>query len=128
MLKKLTPVFIVDRIEPSLEFWVDRLGFRKTAEVPEGDHLGFVALEKDNVEVMYQSRTNAEHDLPGLIREDQLLRHSTIVYIEVGTLDEILPKLEGADVVVPLRHTFYGTTEIFVREPAGKIVAFSVHD
>ncbi|MDQ1473418.1 MAG: hypothetical protein QOJ99_4898 [Bryobacterales bacterium] len=34
---KLTPVLIVDEIEKSLLFWVDRIGFTKTAEMPEGD-------------------------------------------------------------------------------------------
>ena len=39
-MKKLTPVFVVERIEPCLGFWTDRLDFEKTVEVPEGDGLG----------------------------------------------------------------------------------------
>jgi len=35
-MKKLTPILLVKEIEPSLPFWVDRLGFKKTVEVPEG--------------------------------------------------------------------------------------------
>ena len=31
---KLTPVLLVDSIEKSLPFWVDRMAFEKTAEVP----------------------------------------------------------------------------------------------
>ena len=53
-MKKLTPVIMVDAIEPCIPFW-ERLGFAKTAEVPEGDRLGFVILVKDSVEVMYQT-------------------------------------------------------------------------
>src|SRR4029453_8853944 len=45
-MKKLTPVLFVGEIEPCLEFWT-RLGFERTAEVPEGDRLGFVLLTKD---------------------------------------------------------------------------------
>src|SRR5438876_348213 len=41
-MKKLTPVIIVEQIEPCLPSWLDRLGLQKTAEVPEGDKLGFV--------------------------------------------------------------------------------------
>ena len=52
--KKLTPVLMVDAIEPCLPLWVDRLGWTKTAEVPEGDKLGFVILAKDGVEFMYR--------------------------------------------------------------------------
>jgi len=41
---KLTPVLIVDSIENGMSFWVDRMGFEKTVDVPEGDHLGFVNI------------------------------------------------------------------------------------
>ncbi|NIU33638.1 MAG: VOC family protein, partial [Gemmatimonadetes bacterium] len=43
-----------------------RLGFELTAEVPEGDRLGFVMLTKDGLEVMYQTRHSAEKDVPAL--------------------------------------------------------------
>ena len=36
-MKKVTPVLYVEEIEPALPFWMDRLGFEKTAEVPHGD-------------------------------------------------------------------------------------------
>src|SRR6476646_1679413 len=52
-MKKLSPVIMVDAIEACIPFW-ERLGFTKTAEVPEGDGRGFVILAKDKVEVMYQ--------------------------------------------------------------------------
>ena len=44
---KITPILVVEEIEPSLKFWVDKLGFAKTVEVPEGDKLGFVILQKE---------------------------------------------------------------------------------
>ena len=64
-MKKLAPVFVVERIEPCLDFWVNRLGFAKTVEVPHGDCLGFVILAEGNVEIMYQSRDSVEDDVPG---------------------------------------------------------------
>ncbi len=50
-MKKLTPVLLVEEIEPCLAFWVERLGFQKVTEVPEGNKLGFVILVKDCVTV-----------------------------------------------------------------------------
>ena len=44
---KITPVLIVDEIEKSLPFWIERMGFTKTVEVPEGDGLGFVIVVRD---------------------------------------------------------------------------------
>ena len=37
---KITPVLIVEEVESSLAFWVDRMGFEKTVEVPDGDGVG----------------------------------------------------------------------------------------
>ncbi len=50
-VKRITPVLYVKEIEPCVSFWVERLGFQKTAEVPEGDRLGFVILQKGNLEI-----------------------------------------------------------------------------
>ena len=60
MVKRITPVLYVKEIEPCIPFWVDRLGFKKTAEVPDGDRLGFVMLEKGGLEIMYQTFSSAE--------------------------------------------------------------------
>ncbi len=96
-MKKLTPVLYVEEIEPCLPFWVERLGFQKVTEVPEGNKLGFVILVKDNVQVMYQSRASLEKDIPALAK--QPFKSSTILYVDVEKLDEIVQKLEGAEVV-----------------------------
>src|SRR5690606_17599748 len=65
-MKKLTPVLYVEEIEPCLPFWIDRLGFEKTVEIPEGDRLGFVILKKGDVELMYQTRESVQRDVPAL--------------------------------------------------------------
>ena len=52
---KITPVLMVDEIEKSLPFWIGRIGFTKTVDVPEGDRLGFVILVKDGAELMLQT-------------------------------------------------------------------------
>ena len=63
-MKRLTPVLYVEEIEPVLDFW-KRLGFEVTAEVPEGDQLGFVILQSGPVELMYQTRTSVEKECAG---------------------------------------------------------------
>src|SRR5574341_1626280 len=120
-MKKLTPALFVEKIEPCLAFWVDRLGFQKTVEVPEGNELGFVILVRDNVEVMLQSRASVAKDVPALAAETS----RSFLYVEVDKLGPILERLQGAEIVVPVRKTSYGATEIAVRDPAGNVVAFS---
>jgi hypothetical protein len=122
-MKKLSPVLVVDAIEPCLPFWVDRLGFEKTAEVPEGSSLGFVILSKDGVEVMYQSRESVEKDVPALVPERG--GRSIGLFIEVSDVAAIERALEGFEVILPRRKTFYGMDEVGVREPGGNAVIFA---
>ena len=34
-VKKITPILFAEEIEPCLKFWMERLGFEKTIDVPE---------------------------------------------------------------------------------------------
>jgi hypothetical protein len=122
-MKKLSPVLVVDEIEPCLPFWVDRLGFEKTAEIPEGSKLGFVILKKDDVEVMYQSRESVAKDVPALVPERD--GHPIGLFIEVSDVGAIERALEGLDLILPRRKTFYGMDEVGVREPGGNAVIFA---
>ncbi|HUF68989.1 MAG TPA: hypothetical protein VMM79_10140 [Longimicrobiales bacterium] len=121
-VKKLTPILTVDAIEPCLPFWLDRLGFTKTTEVPHEDRLGFVILERDGIEVMYQTIDSVAADLPALA---SLPRGGSILFIEVDDIAAIEKAMAGADIVVPRRSTFYGADEVFAREPGGHIVGFA---
>ncbi len=120
---KITPILIVDEIEPSLEFWVGKLGFEKTVEVPEGDKLGFVILQKEGAEVMLQSRASIKKDAGQAA--DAVLSAGSSLYIEVDSFPDALERVKGADVVLPERTTFYGMREIWVREPGRNVLGFA---
>jgi uncharacterized glyoxalase superfamily protein PhnB len=123
MFKKITPVLFVEALEPVLPFW-DALGFTHAVEVPQGDRLGFVILERDGVEVMYQTRESVEHDEPRVL-QGSLPAGATMLYIEVEDVDEIAGRFPaGTDVVNARRTTPYGATETIVRDPAGHVIAF----
>lgn len=121
-MKKVTPVLYVEAIEPVLSFWTERLGFARVAEVPEGERLGFVILQKGGVEIMYQTRESVQNDVPQIA--DSPLRGS-FLFIEVENLDAVERALEGIRPIVPRRRTFYGADEVIVREPAGNVVTFA---
>lgn len=121
-MKKLTPVLNVDAIEPALPFWVDRLGFEKTAEVPHEGALGFVMLKHGDVEIMYQTVASVEADLG---KAAGIPLGGTSLFIEVNDLDDVARRLEGVPHVIPRRKTFYGADEIVVREPGGSLVIFA---
>lgn len=122
-VKRITPVLYVKEIEPCVQFWAERLGFEKTAEVPEGDRLGFVILQKNGVEIMYQSFASAEKDAPELAQE--ISGGRTFLYVEVDKLDEVITAIQGINLVLPLRTTFYGAREIGLKDPAGHMLVFA---
>ena len=121
-LKKLSPVLLVDAIEPCLPFW-DRLGWVNVAEVPHGDVLGFVILVKDGLEVMYQTRASVAADIAALT---DLPTGGTFLFLEVDDLDAVIREIAGAPRVFERRTTFYGMDEIGVREPGGNAITFAM--
>ncbi len=123
MVKKLTPVLFVEKIEPVLPFWTEHLGFVKTVEVPENNRLAFVILQQGSVEVMYQTWATAEKDLPSVAQD--VRKGPTFLYVEVENLDALKPALKSANVYLPERTTFYGAREIGVKDPAGHFITFA---
>ena len=123
-LQHMAPVLVVDRVEPGLTFWVDRFGFTVENQVPGPDgQLIFASVKKDGLEVMYQTRASVIADNPEAARE--LDGHSVALFITVNDIDAVERAIAGAPVVKPRHQTFYGSTEIYVREPGGNTVGFA---
>jgi catechol 2,3-dioxygenase-like lactoylglutathione lyase family enzyme len=123
-MPKLTPNLIVDEIEPCLAFWIDRLGFEKTVEVPEAPDaakLGFVILVRDELELMLQSRASLAEDVAAIATGP----YRSVLYLQVPDLAPIRTSLAGYPTIVDGRKTFYGTEEIIVADPAGNHVFFA---
>jgi uncharacterized glyoxalase superfamily protein PhnB len=118
---KVTPLRIVDRIEPCLAFWCDALGYERRAEVPHEGALGFVLLENAAGEVMFQTRASLEADLPAVARRGV----DTVLFVEVRSLAEARAAVKGAEVLLAERTTFYGMREMVVADPSGTVVVFA---
>ena len=119
---KSTPVLLVETIEPSLPLW-EALAFSRTVEVPRGDTLAFVILVSGNVEIMYQTVASMREDSPAhgaRFRDDK-----TFLFVEVDDIDAIEKTVAHFETVMPRRQTFYGSTEIGIREPGGHFVTFA---
>jgi hypothetical protein len=119
----VTPIQIVERIEPLLALWQNELGFEKLAEVAHEGQLGFVLLARGQRQVMLQSRRSLADDLPAVAARAP----SAVLYLDVESLDEALPDLKGLEVLAGPRTTFYGAREVFVLDPAGQVLGFAEH-
>lgn len=122
-ITRITPVLAVPAVEPCVKFWVERMGFKVTAEVPDGNAVGFAMLERDGVELMYQSYHSIENDnaaLAALARKGP-----AFLYIEVSNLDDVIRAMKSAEIAMPVRTTFYGMKELGVKDPAGHVITFA---
>jgi catechol 2,3-dioxygenase-like lactoylglutathione lyase family enzyme len=122
-LSKITPVRIVDRIEPCLAFWCDALGYEKVDEVPHGGVLGFVILGGAGGPIMFQTRASLAEDLPSVAA----LEPELVLFVECTSLDAVKKTLRGVEVLVAERTTFYGTRETVVVDPQGGVIIFAEH-
>ena len=123
---KITAVLLVDKIEKSLPFWVERMGFAKTVDVPEGDRLAFAILVRDGAELMLQTIESVRKDAP--VFAPQAAANGAWLFIEVDDFADVRKRLEGYPIALAERTTFYGMREIGVIEPGGHNVIFAARE
>jgi uncharacterized glyoxalase superfamily protein PhnB len=121
-VKRLTPNLYTDDVEACVEFWVERMHFEVTAEVPDGGRTAFAALQTGTIELMYATYANLDKE-PSVSSAYQ--RGTGFLFLEVDDLDAVLAAMKGVPVVMPVHQTFYGSTEFTVKDPAGHMITFA---
>jgi uncharacterized glyoxalase superfamily protein PhnB len=122
-VKKITPILFAQELEPSIRFWTERLGFQKTVEVPEGEKVAFAILERNGLELMYQSFASVEKE--NAATGAAARKGPSFLYIEVEDLNAALEAVKETEIVMPVRTTFYGAKEFGVKDPAGHYFIFA---
>ena len=122
-VKKITPILFAEELEPCIQFWTEKVGFQKTVEVPEGNKIAFVILEKNGLELMYQSFASAEKD--NATTGAAARKGPSFLYVEVADIDAALAAVKGAEIVMPMRTTFYHAREFGIKDPAEHYLIFA---
>jgi uncharacterized glyoxalase superfamily protein PhnB len=122
-MKRLRPVLFVKKFEPCISFWKDCLGFNVILEMSDGNGPGIVVLRKDNDEIVIHALRKSEEAASDT--ELASAQPTVVLYMEVESLAEVLARVNGFDVIMPLRKSYYGAAEIAIREPGGHVVCFS---
>jgi len=124
MINKSTPILHVKAVEPSIKFWTERFGFKVTIQVPEGDHIGFAALENGSIELMFQTYEGMKGDANSPLAKaaDQ---GPSFIFMEVPNINAVIDALKGAEIIQGLHETPYGAKEVVAKEPGGHFVIFS---
>ncbi len=119
-IEKLSPILVVEAIEPALPFWIEAMGFEEKARVRHGDKVGFVLLSRGAFEVMLQTRASVAADLPAM--KDV----TCALYADVPSVEKAVAELGArAEIIAGPRDTFYGAREVWVRDAAGNVVGFA---
>jgi uncharacterized glyoxalase superfamily protein PhnB len=119
----VTPLYVVERIEPALPFWRS-LGWTKDVEVLHEGRLGFVILSNGGRSIMLQTRESLAEDLPAV----RAIGSASALYVDVPSIAEAVAACKGARVLIRDRTTFYGARETWVVDPAGVVVGFAEHE
>jgi uncharacterized glyoxalase superfamily protein PhnB len=122
-VKKITSILFAEELEPCIQFWTEKMGFQKTVEVPEGEKIGFAIVEKNGVELMYQSFASVEKE--NATTGAAVRKGPSFLYIEVADLDAALAATKGAELVMPVRTTFYQSKEFGIKDPVGHYLIFA---
>ena len=122
MIDRSTPILHVKAVEPSIKFWNERFGFKTTITVPEGDHVGFAAIESGSIELMYQTYEGMKSDA---MLSKAVEQGPSFIFMEVPDINAVNKALQGAEIVQGIHESSYGAKEIIAREPGGHYVIFS---
>ena len=124
MLKKLTPNLMVEDVERTLAFYRDVMDFGVVMTLPESAPFDFAIVQRDGLELMFQSRTSLSENVPALAGSP--IGASQTFYIEVSGICDLYEQLrEKVEIVVDFHTTFYGTSEFYFRDLNGYILSFS---
>ena len=124
MLKKLTPNLMVEDVALTLDFYRETLDFKVLTTLPEQPPFDFAIVQRDGVELMFQSRASLSDNVPALTGRP--IAASQTFYIEVSGIQELYESLrDKVEIVVDFHTTFYGTQEFYFRDINGYILSFS---
>lgn len=125
-MQKVAPTLVVEKVEPTMQFMTERLGFQKVVDVPSEDGLAFAMLVNGNIEVHLQTRSSASKDIPYLASSSN--PPSSFLYIDVEDVQSLYKQLQDVEILRPIEKTFYGATHFFIREPGGHVFGFSQNE
>jgi len=135
MLSKITANLVVPNVSSALEFYERILGFGLVMAVPAGSQeivtahvadtpLGFAIIQRDDVELMLQSRDSLLHELPALKRQGG--GGSITLYIRVVDARALYETIRRkVTILKDLHTTFYGTEEFYILDSSGYVLTFA---
>lgn len=120
----LSPNLIVGNVNRSVQFYTDVLGFALIASVPDTGSLNWAMVQRESVNVMFQTLASIQEDVPSLNLKAGSA--AMTLYIKVKNLDNLLSEVRSkVPIALELRTTFYGAREFAIKDPDGNVLMFA---
>jgi predicted enzyme related to lactoylglutathione lyase len=120
-ITSFAPQLLVDDLERAINFYSEVLGFSFGPK-----WRGFYAIgERDGFAVHLKCAPKAVEDRANRRQHEHLDVYASVV--GVGALYDAC-KVKGATILKPLNRTAWGTTDFYLEDPEGYIIAFGEND
>ena len=125
MYETITTNIMVKNVKETIQFYEEKLGFKKVLSVPEkGEILNFAILNKDKISIMLQEQENLISEYPTL-RTNEIVPTFTL-FITVNDVLEIYNELKNTvKIAKELHKTFYGKDEFAIFDNNGNVLTIS---
>jgi uncharacterized glyoxalase superfamily protein PhnB len=121
---KLTPNLLVAKVERSLAFYVDTLGFTRGMTVPDESPLVFASVTSGGVEIFFNDAATAVKEYPAFTGRP--IGATGTLYVETQGVDALHDRLKASvKIAMPLVNQFYGTREFAIEDPDGYVITFA---
>ncbi|MCI8545339.1 MAG: bleomycin resistance family protein [Bacilli bacterium] len=125
MYETITPNIMVENVAETIQFYEEKLGFKKVLSVPEeGEALNFAIVCKDTITIMFQEKQNLIEEYPSLKVEQ--IKPTFTLFITVQDVSELYQSLNGkVELAKELHQTFYGKDEFAIFDNNKNILTIS---
>lgn len=125
MYETVTTNIMVKNVKETMQFYEEKLGFKKILSVPEqGETLDFAILNKDKISIMLQEQENLISEYPNL-KTDKIIPTFTL-FITVNDVLAMYNDLKDkVKMAKELHKTFYGKDEFAIFDNNGNVLTIS---
>lgn len=133
-ISKLTPVFAVENVQKTAEFYTKHLGFQLAFAVPNhdaveqifenGKEYRYAMLKLGELEIAFQRLDTFQSDIH--FAQNQPIGASVSFYMDVDDIEDLYNRLKSENLeVTELKTTWYGVLEFYLKDLNGYILGFA---
>ena len=133
-ISKLAPVFAVENIQKTAEFYTKHLGFQLAFAVPNHDAVEqnfennkeyrYAMLKSGKLEIAFQRLDTFQNDIH--FAQNQPIGASVSFYMDVDNIEDLYNRLKSENLeITELKTTWYGVLEFYLKDLNGYILGFA---